>query len=78
MTDFPCLKPYGFTYEHNGKEFAFHVLAASREEAEARVHDMQHATSLGRLHSDATNQSDGDTLRVVQPGVESAYWVREV
>jgi hypothetical protein len=53
MTRSSDLEPYGFTYEHEGKQFSFHIVANSREEAEARLQSMRTATCLGRLRSDS-------------------------
>jgi hypothetical protein len=51
MTQFPANEPYGFEYVHNGKGYAFHIVAESREEAEARPQSMAAATCLGRLYA---------------------------
>lgn len=53
-------EPYGFIYEHDHKEYAFHIMAASPEEAEARLHSMIGATSLGRLRRET------QSIRVVR------------
>jgi hypothetical protein len=42
-------KTYGFTYEYNGREYAFDVTASSPDEAKGRVSAMANATYDGEL-----------------------------
>lgn len=43
------MKNYGFNYTHDGKNYAFHVVATSAEEAESKVRAMSAATPFGEL-----------------------------
>lgn len=53
MTNAP-LKTYGFNYEYEEKEYAFHVLATSAEEAKNRVSAMCKAVLFGELTESIT------------------------
>lgn len=54
MTNTP-LKNYGFNYEYNGKEFAFHIVASTKEEALDRASAMRDARCVGELHEETSN-----------------------
>jgi hypothetical protein len=43
-------RSFGFEYEYEGKQFAFHIVAKSREEAKGRLAALIHAQFVGELH----------------------------
>lgn len=50
---------FGFEYEHEGRRFAFDLVASSLEEAMRRVASVAQASYVGKLHrhTDATPDS---------------------
>jgi hypothetical protein len=42
-------KSFGFQYEHDGKSCMFDVIAATRQEAEARLSSMARAECVGEI-----------------------------
>jgi hypothetical protein len=48
-------KTFGFEYEYQGRHFAFHVIAVSQEEAEARVASMVTSKCVGQLLESTTD-----------------------
>jgi hypothetical protein len=46
----PSERSFGFEYEYEGKRYAFHIVAASQEEAEGRLAALIHAQFIGELH----------------------------
>lgn len=51
LTSQSPLKNFGFSYEYEGRHFAFHIVASSQQEAQARLSCMSGATLEGELHS---------------------------
>ena len=49
MGDYSNEPTFGFEYEYAGKQYAAHMVAASREEAEARIAALSHAQFVGEL-----------------------------
>jgi hypothetical protein len=45
----PDLQTYGFKYRHNGRNYAFDILAETREDAEARLASLAKAECVGEL-----------------------------
>jgi hypothetical protein len=43
-------RSFGFEYEYEGTQYAFHIVAESREEAEGRLAALSHAQFIGELH----------------------------
>jgi hypothetical protein len=43
-------RSFGFEYEYDGKQYAFHIVAESREEAEGRAAALVRAQFVGELH----------------------------
>jgi hypothetical protein len=46
---------YRFTYEFDGSEYAFHVLADSEDLAKRKAESMAHASFFGKLEDGTTN-----------------------
>jgi hypothetical protein len=48
----PHEKTFGFEYEHDGKRYATHVVALSREEATGRLASLAGAQCVGELYQE--------------------------
>jgi hypothetical protein len=62
-------KTFGFEYKYQGRHFAFHVIADSQEEAEARVASMVTSKCAGQLLESTTDSIKMPVSAMITTGV---------